>query len=178
MKHRLAVALAAIVSLAAGAAPARAQQLTYGLTTGMTAPRGVFKLQVNSGYSLNGVVGVSAPMLPVSFRGELGYNGWSGKGVFRGSSVSVVSATANAIYRVPGLIVVRPYAITGFGWHGLSSSGVVTRDHENDIGWNLGAGANFGVRGLKAMAEVRYYTVKTTAPQRLNYVPVTVGIMF
>ena len=177
MKTRLAVALAAVVSLAA-AAPAGAQQLSYGLTTGMTAPRGVFRDQVSPGFSLNGVVGVSAPMLPVSFRGEVGYNGWSGKGVLRGESVSVVSMTANAVYRVPGLLVVRPYAITGFGWHGLNSSGVVTKDRENDIGWNLGGGVNFGVRGLKAMAEARYYTVKTSAPQRLNYIPVTVGLMF
>ena len=177
MKNRLAVALAALVSLAS-AAPAGAQQLTYGLTAGMTAPRGIFKAQVNSGYNLNGVVGISAPLLPVSLRGELGYNGWSGKGYARGSSVSVVSATANAVYKVPGLIVVKPYAIAGFGWHGLSSSGVVTKDRENDIGWNLGAGVNFGLRGLKAMAEARYYTVKTTAPQRLNYVPVSIGITF
>ena len=177
MRNRLAVALATLVSLAA-AAPAGAEQLTYGLTTGISAPRGIFKWQVNPGFNLNGVVGVSAPLLPVSFRGELGYNGWGGKGASRGSSVSVVSATANAVYHVPGLIVVKPYAIAGFGWHGLNSSGVVTRDRENDIGWNLGVGANFGLRSLKAMAEARYYTVKTSAPQRLNYVPVSIGIMF
>ena len=177
MKKRFTVALAAVVSLAA-AAPAMAQQLSYGITAGMTAPRGVFKAQVGSGYNLNGIVGVSAPMLPVSFRGELGYNGWSGKGYVRGNSVSVVSATANAVYHVPGLVVVKPYAVTGFGWHGLNSSGVVTRERENDIGWNIGGGVNFGVRGVKAMAEARYYTVKTSAPQRLNYIPVTVGVMF
>lgn len=175
-KTRLAVAVAAVALSAVAAVPAQGQ-VGLGLSAGISAPTGHYGEQLKGGYNVNGIIGVSAPLIPIGFRGEVGYNSWEGKSVLQGGNLDAISATANAVLQVPGMILAKPYLIGGLGWHRLKFDAADTGPAKNEMGWNFGGGVNFGVGLLKAMVEARYFSVKTP-DLRLTYVPVTFGIMF
>lgn len=170
---------AAVVGLSLVAAPAAHAQVGVGVSAGLSMPTGDFGDAFKSGYSVNGLVGVTMPMSPVGFRGEVGYNSWDGKsGVANGVTASSLSGTANVVLQVPGMIVAKPYVIGGLGYHRMKiDAGGLGNDSQSKLGWNVGGGLNFGLGTLSTMLEARYVTVNTDGGST-HYVPITFGIMF
>ena len=169
---------AAVVGLSLVAAPAAHAQVGVGVSAGLSMPTGDLGNAVKSGYSVNGLIGVTMPMSPLGFRGEVGYNAWDAKSGSTGT-ISSLSGTGNVVLQVPGMIVAKPYAIAGLGYHHMkydAGSSVLTAT-ENKLGWNVGGGLNFGLGTLATMIEARYVTVNAEGGS-IHYVPVTFGIMF
>jgi len=173
---------AAVVGLSLVAAPAAHAQVGVGVSAGLSMPTGDFGKTFKSGYSVNGLIGVTMPLSPIGFRGEVGYNSWDGKSdVADGVTASSLSGTANVVLQVPGMIVAKPYVIGGLGYHRLKlDAGNVANlgnDTQSKLGWNVGGGVNFGLGTLATMVEARYVTVNTEGGST-HYVPITFGIMF
>jgi opacity protein-like surface antigen len=171
---------AAVVGLSLVAAPTARAQVGVGVSAGLSMPTGDFGDAFKSGYSVNGLIGVSMPMSPIGFRGEVGYNSWDGKSDvgLDGVTASSVSGTANVVLQVPGMVVAKPYLIGGLGWHHLKAdAGALGSGSDNKLGWNVGGGLGFGLGTLQTMIEARYVTINTE-DTATHYIPVTFGIMF
>lgn len=171
---------ASVVALSLVAAPTAHAQVGFGVSAGLSMPTGDLGDIAKSGYSVNGLLGVTMPMSPLGFRAEVGYNSWDGKDAFDGSTVSSLSGTGNVVLQVPGMIVAKPYLIGGLGVHRVkfdASDAADDSDNETKLGWNVGGGLNFGLGTLSTMIEARYVTVNTEG-NAIHYVPVTFGIMF
>ena len=170
---------ATVVALSLVAAPTARAQVGVGVSAGLSMPTGDFGDAFKSGYSVNGLIGVSMPMSPIGFRGEVGYNSWDGKSSAGadGITASSLSGTANVVLQVPGMIVAKPYLIAGIGEHRVKLDDGTDNTSETKMGWNVGGGLNFGLGTLSTMVEARYVTVNTSG-QSLHYVPITFGIMF
>jgi len=171
---------AAVVGLTLVAAPTAHAQVGVGVSAGLSMPTGDLGDSYKSGYSVNGLIGVTMPLSPIGFRGEVGYNSWDGKSgtLADGSTASSLSGTANVILQVPGMIVAKPYVIGGLGYNHLKfDAGSNLSTTENKLGWNVGGGLNFGLGTLSTMLEARYVTINAEGGS-IHYVPVTFGIMF
>jgi opacity protein-like surface antigen len=179
MMKRLIVG-ASVVALSLVAAPTAHAQVGFGVSAGLSMPTGDLGDIAKSGYSVNGLLGVTMPMSPLGFRAEVGYNSWDGKDLLDGATLSSLSGTGNIVLQVPGMIVAKPYLIAGLGAHRLKfDAGGSGEDNESDtkLGWNVGGGLNFGLGTLSTMIEARYVSVNTDNGST-TYVPVTFGIMF
>ena len=170
---------ASVVALSLVAAPTAQAQVGFGVSAGPSLPKGDIQDIVKSGYSVNGLIGFTMPLSPLGFRGEVGYNAWdSKKSTGVDGTFSSLSGTANVVLQVPGMIVAKPYLIGGVGEHRLKVTGGGSDTTATKFGWNVGGGINFGVGALKAMVEARYVVVSKFEDLKVNYVPVTFGIMF
>lgn len=170
---------ASVVALSLVAAPTARAQVGFGISAGASLPRGDIQDVVKTGYSVNGLVGFTMPLSPLGFRGEVGYNAWDSKqstGVK--GTFSSLSGTGNLVLQVPGMIVAKPYLIGGVGAHRIKVTGGGADTTATKFGWNVGGGINFGVGALAAMLEARYVVVSKFDALKVNYVPVTFGIMF
>jgi opacity protein-like surface antigen len=170
---------ATVVALSLVAAPAARAQVGVGVSAGLSMPTGDFGKAFKSGYSVNGLIGVSMPMSPIGFRGEVGYNSWDGKSNvgLDGVTASSLSGTANVVLQVPGMVVAKPYVIGGLGYHRLKIDDGTDNASDSKLGWNVGGGLGFGLGTLSTMIEARYVTINTEGGST-HYVPVTFGIMF
>src|SRR5438067_8432869 len=92
----------AIVVLAALAATRVEAQASYGVSAGLSSPRGDFGKAAESGYQIAGLVNVSAPLAPIGFRGEGSFGEYNYKNV-GSAKARVMSATANAVVSLPGM---------------------------------------------------------------------------
>ena len=172
----LMVAALAVIALPVATAQA---QLGFGAAAGLSAPMGDFKDAVDAGYHLTGIVNFSAPLAPVGFRGEVGWNSFafkSGPGVPADAKTNILSGTANAVVSTPGMMGL--YGIGGLGMYRFSCSGCgAGATTTSKVGFNAGAGFKFGLSGFSAFVEARYHTVSTDVT-RTNFVPLSFGITF
>jgi hypothetical protein len=183
------------------ARPAAAQlggvnPLSFGASVGAAVPLGDASDAFNTGFSVDGIVGLRVPTLPVRFRAEVGYTRFGLKtGAFDdedldGGDVSgntrFISGVANVIYSFPTgpVTVVRPYLIGGVGLYNSRSSvtanagGVsfsANSGSSTNVGFNGGAGVEFPVGGLSVFGEVRYVSVLTEGSST-NFVPIRLGV--
>jgi hypothetical protein len=99
-----------------------------------------------------------------------------------GSSVSnadfrVMGALANLVFAFPGTSA-KPYVIAGAG---LYNSKVEPNEKpQNNVGFNAGLGATFGIGPFATFIEARYHSVsrKATKGGVFQFVPITLGVMF
>lgn len=196
-RARPCAALAAALAFAAIPAHAHAQlggvnPFSFGVSAGAAIPTGNASDLLKTGYSIDGIVTVRVPTLPVSFRGEVGYTRFDVKNELLDSgdkaNLRFISGVANVVYTFSAgpAAVVRPYVIAGVGLYnirGSATSGGVTStsDTENDFGYNGGIGIEIPLSGITGFGEVRYTSVSTggsTGGERTNYVPIRFGIRF
>jgi opacity protein-like surface antigen len=171
---------ASVIALSLVAAPNAQAQVGLGVSAGLSMPTGDLGDQLKSGYSVNGLIGITMPLSPLGFRGEVGYNSWDGKedAGLDGTTTSSLSGTANVVLQVPGMIVAKPYLIGGVGAHRFKfDDGTSDTSSDTKFGWNVGGGLKFGLGTLNTMLEARYVTISATGGS-VHYVPVTFGIMF
>ena len=186
MKRLLVASTAVALCLTTAPREAHAQMgFGLGAAAGLSIPSGDLGDVAKSGYTVKILLGGRAPLTPVGFRIEGGYDAWDGDG--NNGNYSVASGTANVVLGVPmGTMGASPYVIGGVGAYrtkvdvsgtvfGIPFSGEST---ETRFGWNVGGGLEFGLGTLKTFVEARYHGVPGDKNFDFNHIPVTFGIMF
>ena len=167
-------AVAAI--LAAFAVSARAQSTSsamhFNIAAGATLPTGTFSDAVDLGYHVTGGIGLQDRSSSLGFRGEVSYNGFSGKN--GGSNGHVTGFTANFSYDLgsAGATASKLYMIGGVGFY---NSGGENGGSDTNFGWNVGGGFRFPLSGFSAYLEARFHSVSNTD---IRYVPISFGLIF
>lgn len=167
--------LAALAILGSGPALVSAQSTSSALhlnvAAGATLPTGTFSDAVDLGYHLTGGIGMQDRSSPLGFRGEVSYNGLSGKN--GGGNFHITSFTANATYdlRNAGATGSKLYAIGGVGFYNTGAGG----GSETDFGWNVGGGFQWPLSGFSAYLEARFHSVSNTDA---HFIPISFGLRF
>jgi hypothetical protein len=148
-----------------------------GVAGGGTLPMSTLSNTTKTGYNGTVALGINLPIIPVGLRVDGAYNAFGAK-VAGGAKLHVMSATGNVVYGlpIPGL---SPYLIAGAGLYmpTVTAPGLASTT-ENHIGWNAGAGVNIPLSGFNAFVEARYNRLTTKNGGKMEFVPVTFGIMF
>ena len=196
---------AVALALAAGATPADAQSIAgmrvfhFGVKGGAGMPLGDFAstdpdgLAATSGFNAGALLSIKPPVMPIGLRVEGSYDRF---GVDLASipeaegmdaKWNVLSGTVNAVVGASS----GPYLIGGVGMYKtelkLSADGSSVGFDDTQLGFNGGVGLRFGLGLLSTFVEARYHTTTieldleetgTTESQRINFVPISVGIVF
>ena len=181
--HVALSAAAAALTAATAAAQAPINPSSFGVSAGAVIPTGTFGDAYNTGYSVDGIIALRVPTLPVSFRGEVGYARFGAK-LSDNTNSRVISGVGNLVLGIPAgpTAVVRPYLIGGVGaYNGRRSEGVgnntFNEASQTDVGLNGGIGIEIPLSGLTGFGEVRYTSIFTEGTHT-NYVPIRFGIRF
>ncbi|MGH7605040.1 MAG: outer membrane protein [Gemmatimonadaceae bacterium] len=181
MKRSLFLAIAAIALVAAPrvshAQLGLVKPFQLGIAGGATQPMSNTSDVVKLGYNGTVAMGINLPFIPVGLRVDGSYNQFGEKEGIP-AKTHTVSATGNVVWRLPS-IGISPYLIGGAGLYMVS----VTPDggsavSQNKFGYNVGAGINLPLSVFKAFVEARYNRVSLDNSQSMQFVPVTLGIMF
>lgn len=158
-------------------------QISFGFGAGASVTSGDLSTSNEMGYHLMATAGIHPPLSPVGFRVDGMFNEFNSKStVANAPKLRIMGVNANAVFSMPGLIVLSPYAIGGVGMY-QSKSTLSGASSSNDLGVNIGAGIKFGLAGFGAFAEARFHHVMVEKPvsgptPKLRFIPVTFGITF
>lgn len=180
MKRSLFLAIATIALVAAprvsNAQLGLVKPFQLGIAGGAAQPMSDLKEGANLGYNGTVALGINLPFIPVGLRIDGAYNQFGAKAA-GGPDLHVISATANAVYRLPS-IGISPYVIGGAGYYMATTTPTAGANiKDNNLGWNAGAGINLPLSVFKAFVEARYNSVSTDTGTMV-FVPLTFGIMF
>ena len=176
MKGFVKAGLAAALGLAVLAAPAQAQgmPITWNGGVGLTLPS---TSGFNTGFNLRFGANFTPKGWPVWIRPEASFDhmGLSCSGC--GSS-TVIGVSGDAGYNFKSSSHVGPYVLGGLNilhqnYSVNTGFGTVSASSTN-LGINIGGGITFPFSGKKGYAELRY----VSAGNGLDYIPITVGLMF
>ena len=178
MMKRL-IGVSAVALSMAVATPALAQSpVKFGVSAGAALPQGDLSKSNSTGYGINGLMTLSMPASPISFRAELGWNRFDMKDDVDGN-FSVLNGGANAIVSMPVASPIKPYLTAGLGMYNQKFSVGDESESESRLGFNGGVGLQFGLGGLKTHVEARYVNISNKdGVEATKYVPVTFGITF
>jgi hypothetical protein len=155
-------------------------QLKFGVGAGASMPNGDFSTGFEMGYHALVTVGIQPPLAPVGFRVDGMFNQFNMKSPGT-AKLNIMGATANAVFSMPGAIVLSPYAIGGAGMY-RSKSDIANATSSNDLGVNLGVGIKFGLAGFGAFGELRFHNIMsddgTGGTAHTRFIPITFGITF
>ena len=178
MKRSLYLAIAAIALVAmprvSHAQLGALKPFQLGVAGGVAQPMSDLSDAAKLGYNATAALGINLPFIPVGLRVDGAYNSF-GEKITGAGKLHAISATGNLVWRlpVPGF---SPYVIGGAGLY-MVGSDLDGASNENHMGWNAGAGINLPLGFLKGFVEARYNRVSTDATS-MQFVPVTVGLMF
>ena len=183
--RRWTVTMAALMTMSLFAqGSARGQSpIALGLAGGVALPLSSFSDDVIPGWRALGTLAVGVPLIPIGLRVDAAFDRFGVDRALVGSTKSpsgsrrIASLTANATYRLLPLPIVSPYLIGGGGSYHVSCGGDIKCESSTFFGWNGGVGLRFGALGVHAFAEARYHHVSVSGGS-VQYVPVTVGLMF
>lgn len=169
-RKMLAVAAFALVALPLTAAQS---QIGFGIAAGASSPSGTST--VDMGYHVMGLVSFMPPLAPLGFRVDGMFNEFNGKSPSTTKS-RIMAVTGNAVFGVPGFIVLSPYLIGGIGMYNQTfSPKPIGFTSSNDLGYNLGGGVKFGLAGFSAFGEIRYHQISSGGAK---FIPITFGVIF
>jgi len=169
LKHLTLAVLGALLI----AAPVSAQ-VGWSIGGGVTLPQGDAGDGFNSGFHGMGAATFTLPASPIRVRADFGYNTMPHKDDALDYNMNIWTVSGDAQWSiVPGPL--SPYLIGGLTWGNLSLGGdeAPDLDSEGDLGFNLGAGLDFGLGPLQFFAEARYFMLDGT-----EILPVTLGLRF
>ena len=169
--------VAAVVAIAAAAPTARAQissnPFQIGGAAGIAFPTGDLGNIVNTGYNVTLAVGYKPMYTPIGVRVEAAYNEFGGQQGF--GNINIPAFTGNLVFALPG-VSFSPYIIGGAGLYRPNIN--VNGGAESDFGFNIGGGIKIPLSSsFETFVEARYNRVTVTGGN-LNFIPVTVGIMW
>ncbi len=179
--RKLFIAAFAASLLIVSAGTARAQDVDFGLGGGVSFPNGNLSDALGTGFNLEALLNISAPLLPFGIRVDGGYQ----RLPFQDSDVDYEQwqGTANArfIMNTPGL---APYLLFGGGLYGTRvsapspiGSGTFSSDWQTDFGLNGGVGLRLPVGPLNGFVEARLHHVFMQGDDG-ETIPVTFGVVF
>lgn len=178
---RLAVAAAALTTAAtATAATAHAQSpIKFGIAGGVALPTGDFGDAYGAGYNGTVTLALNAPLIPVGLRVDGMFNRLNANddaSLLGAPDVDVSSVNANVTFNLLPLPAAKVYVIGGAGYYStkLRDSGL---DAEGNMGYNAGLGVRVGM-GTQLFVEGRYHRVNLDNDAKLDFIPVTIGLMF
>ncbi len=197
MRFTRFIAVTAIAAVSATAAQAQGtmsatRPFSIGISGGASIPTSDLSDYFNTGYNVNGHIAIGVPTLPISLRGDVGYNSWDAANT-NSENLHSWNFTANAVYTIPGAFAIHPYLIGGIGGYNLTDnqttntySGQVTysqSDNSTHFGYDLGGGISLPLAGFNAFIEAKYTHINNALYNGYNnvgatFVPITVGIMF
>lgn len=178
----------AVVAMLASPAVVSAQStrsLSVGVSGGLSLPMGDWGDGYESGYNVTGHIFLApASMTKLSFRGDVGYDSWNGKGASSAvdAKLSSLGITGNAMINFgESNAAMRPYILGGGGAYMTKSSGsslgVEYSNKNTDPGIQGGAGVNFKLSGFSTFLEVKYVNIFSEGSST-GYVPITFGVRF
>jgi hypothetical protein len=186
MKKMLLSAAAAAVLLLGGPAAAQGTGgFQFGLTGGVTVPKGDTSNAFDNGYHGGLVLNYELPALPLGLRVDGDYHRLDAKTGVSGvsGSAQVIDGNANLVLGLR-ILIVKVYALGGVGVYNNRFSGSAggrsgTTLSETDFGWNAGVGAAFVVGKVSIFVEGRYHEVTLdNSAGKFKFIPVTAGILF
>lgn len=175
----LRTALAAAALTAGAAVTAQAQSpVKFGLAGGVALPVSDVGDDYAAGYNGTVTLAFNAPLLPLGLRVDGMFNRLGAKddALFATPDLDVSSANANLTYNLIPLPAAKIYLIGGAGYYSTKLRGTGL-DAEGNMGFNGGVGARFGL-GTQIFVEGRYHRVNLDNDAKLEFVPVTIGVMF
>jgi opacity protein-like surface antigen len=198
-----AVALAATAAPATAQSIVGVRVFHLGARGGVSVPQGDFAgtdvdgLNATTGFNAGVLLAITPPALPLGLRIEGSYDRF---GVDFGdvpeldgvdANWNILSGTVNATLAVPTAGPVQPYLIGGVGMYKtelkVSDAGSSFSVDDTQVGFNGGAGLRFRLGVISSFVEARFHTTTieldldemgTTESQRINFVPVSFGIVF
>ena len=149
-------------------------QARFSVAGGIAAPMSDLGDVADLGYNVAAGINFGGSWLPIGARVEGSLNSFGLKDF--PEDVRLLNATANAVVNL-GQQRESPYLIGGLG---LYNSRFGRADSENAAGVNLGGGLRFVIGELNTFFEARYHAMlgDADAGANLQYVPITVGVMF
>lgn len=171
----------AALALVFSATAAEAQKpFSIGVTAGASMPMGDFGDIAATGWNAGGVLGISAPTLPVGLRVDASYNSFSFSDDYAAiagdESWNILAITGNATWGLPMTAPMSPYLIGGAGLYRVNSS-IDGSEAQSEFGFNVGGGLKFNLSGFATFVEARYNSIQGDGGST-SYVPITFGIMF
>lgn len=169
-------ALAAALTVFSASAEAQLRPWEISIAGGPSLVTGGFDDVASTGYHVQGSVGFGIPLFPVGVRGDVLWQELPDEvsGNFR-----QIGGIANVTLGMP-LILIEPYVLGGVGIFSHTEPDELHPDHvhesesQTSTGFNVGAGLEAGLLGLKGFGEVRYLD----AGNGVRTIPITVGIRF
>ena len=171
MKRVLLAAVAGLVIASAASAQSLTRPVSVGVGGGVSMADRSMGIDLNRGYHLEAMVGLSVPGLPVGLRGEAMYHHL---GVYDAdAALNITSIGGSLTYDVMPTPMVTPYLVGGGALYHLTASGA-DNGGVSKFGVSGGAGVRFHLAQMRMFAEGRYHMIKGAT----NLVPVSLGIMF
>ncbi|HXG72693.1 MAG TPA: hypothetical protein VNJ04_18980 [Gemmatimonadaceae bacterium] len=177
--------VAMLIGVSGYAVPALAQK-TYmvAVSGGPAIPVNRFSDSHGTGSTFTGSLAVGLETLPIGLRFDAMFNNFGGRnkgpgfGVFEGADGKITAGIANLIITFPGSRA-KPYIITGGGLYGVKPD-LPDENSKNHFGFNAGLGTTFGLSRFSAFIESRYHSISRSKADggRLNFVPITFGLVF
>jgi hypothetical protein len=170
IRDTLIASLFVALSASAGAQSSNSSA-HFNIAAGLTLPTGTFSDAVDAGYHLTGGIGLRDRNTPLGFRGEVSYNGLSGKN--GGDNFHITGFTGNVTYDLgsAGPSASTLYGIGGVGFYNTGGVG----GSETDFGWNIGGGFRWPLSGFSAYLEARFHSVSTV---EAHFIPISFGLVF
>ena len=190
MKIRTAVLLALATLAPLGAARAQiSNPLKFTIFAGAALPSGDTGDGVKTGYTVGGAVDLRVPLMPLGFRGELGYASFEAKddAGLSDADLSDLGVNANAVFWLPsGPSPIRPYLTGGLSYSRIKvsgeESGITASVDDNGFGFNFGGGVDFALGALSTRLDARYKRVTvdfdSDEDAKITYIPITFGLTF
>ncbi len=162
--------------------------ISVGVMGGLSLPMGDLSDAVESGYNITGNVYFRPGASRLTFRGDVGYESFGGKGSssVAGYDLNVLSVTGNVLFPLGTNTAegsIRPYLIGGGGLYRSTAKGTglasgFDSDATNDLGIAVGGGLEFKLAGFSTFAEARFVNVFGDGDGNARWIPVTFGIRF
>jgi opacity protein-like surface antigen len=172
------LALATLAPL--GAARAQVSNpLKFTIFGGAALPVGDTQDFYKTGYTVGGALDLRVPLSPLGFRGELAYSGLDGKGLLDGDNITDLGANLNAVLWLPTATPLRPYITGGPSYSRLKyeQGGVSGSQSDNEWGFNIGGGLQFGLGDLGTRLDIRYRRLSSEG-EAFSIIPITFGVTF
>ena len=149
-------------------------QARFSVAGGIAAPMSDLGDVADLGYNVAAGITLGGSRLPIGARVEGSLSSFGLKNL--PDDVRILNATANAVVDL-GQQRESPYLIGGLG---LYNSKFGRAESENAVGVNLGGGLRFLIGEFNTFFEARYHVMlgEASAGANLQYVPITVGVMF
>jgi opacity protein-like surface antigen len=190
------VTMAALVaSMAhAQAAPSATKPTSFGVHAGVGLPLGDFGSAVGTGFGVHGTIWYQAANPKLRFRGDVGFDRFSGENSISVGNVSVSSSSTlipimgSALWSLgdpKSASTSKPYLIGGAGLIAARGSfesrvgNVTTSDSETDfnLGIQIGAGVEFKLSGFSTFAEAKLVNAFGDGGSA-RYIPLMFGVKF
>lgn len=184
MKPLFRIVSGALLASSAFASSAPGQKtFALGIGGGAAIPVGKLSNTQDTGY--NGIIALAMGVaeLPIGVRLDgiystlLNNKQLSPGGAFS-SDLRVMGVLGNLIFAFSGTNA-KPYVIVGGGLYNTKAD-VPDVKSENYFGVNAGLGATFGIGPFAIFVESRYHSIsrKTAKGGVMQFVPITIGLMF